>query len=430
MGRTITTGLAALALVGGALAADAAMAGAKAGVSAAVRGSVALTRQAEQIVGRSLASGEEIFLRDEIASGPRSGMQILLLDETVFTIGPDSAILIDEFVYDPGTDGGRVSAEVVKGVFRFVTGKVAAREPENMNVELPVGNIGIRGTIVVGWVRPDGSCLAILLGAGPRNDLDRAPGAFVATNAGVSRWVRTPGWGAEFVPGQPPRVFRVDPRLIAEITGQLQNPQGTPPPTHESVLAGVSPGEEGGAWTAEGYAFSLRSFHALALGAGANGASFDAVQTALEEQSTLASIADLDRVGGGAAFYGGSAALDDGGSYDFNLVLDFDGRTVFADFFNIDSPSLNVMGEFSSGGAPFDAGLSGHALFEFPATPIVTSVGACQPQCGTSVKVLFENAASPPQTSDHRFRIEPPGMIGGVEGGADDVPLGDFGQGG
>jgi len=216
---------ACLLALGLALAPAAARAQDRAGVSAAVKGQVELTREAQQIVGRQVESGEDIFLRDLIESGPRSGMQILLLDETVFTIGPESAIEIDEFVYDPNTGAGEVSAEVVKGVFRFVTGKVAERNPEAMDVDLPVGNIGIRGTIVAGVARPD-LVLTILLGPGPNNQTGERPGAFDANNAGESKPVRKPGWGAEFEEGKPPRVHEVDPALIEEILAVLDNPQG------------------------------------------------------------------------------------------------------------------------------------------------------------------------------------------------------------
>jgi hypothetical protein len=64
-----------------------ALAAEQAGVSAAVRGDVALNRL-QVAVGRQVVSGEPILLQDAIRSGTRSGMQILLLDETVFTIGP------------------------------------------------------------------------------------------------------------------------------------------------------------------------------------------------------------------------------------------------------------------------------------------------------------------------------------------------------
>ena len=83
-----------------------------AGVSAAVRGDVALSRA--QGAARGVRSGEKIFLEDSLRSGSDSGMQVLLLDETVFTLGADSEIVIDEFVYDPATGRGKLDAEVVQ----------------------------------------------------------------------------------------------------------------------------------------------------------------------------------------------------------------------------------------------------------------------------------------------------------------------------
>lgn len=103
----------------------------QAGVAAAVRGQVEIAERSGA-VGRLVKSGEPIFLGNAIKSGAESGLQILLLDETTFTIGPNSELTIDEFVFDPKTSVGKVSASVAKGVFRFVTGKVARDQPANM----------------------------------------------------------------------------------------------------------------------------------------------------------------------------------------------------------------------------------------------------------------------------------------------------------
>lgn len=176
----------------------------QAGVSAAVRGQVALARVSENVVGRQVESGDPIFLGDAITSGRDSGMQIMLMDETVFSIGPNSEIAIDEFVYDPATDSGKVTASVAKGVFRFITGKIAQKRPEDMTVRLPTATIGIRGTIVAGAVRakpgsdpvvdrvfdglkgkvPDGeraNDFVVLLGPGHENNTNDRGGAFVFT---------------------------------------------------------------------------------------------------------------------------------------------------------------------------------------------------------------------------------------------------------
>lgn len=117
-----------------------------AGVSAAVTGNVQLAKVSGE-VGILVESGMPVYLGDRITTSPNSGMQILLLDETVFTIGPDSDIAIDEFVYDPLTGDGRIVADMARGVMRFVTGKIPLNNPSSMDINLPVGSIGIRGTI-------------------------------------------------------------------------------------------------------------------------------------------------------------------------------------------------------------------------------------------------------------------------------------------
>ncbi|MEQ5775271.1 FecR domain-containing protein [Thalassospira sp. NFXS8] len=119
--------------------------GEQAGVSAAVRGDVELA-EAKGIVGTQVESGQPIYLGDYITSSPGSGMQILLMDETVFTIGPNSEIAIDDFVYDPANNQGHMSASITRGVVRVLTGKLAHNDPKTMKINLPVGSIGIRGT--------------------------------------------------------------------------------------------------------------------------------------------------------------------------------------------------------------------------------------------------------------------------------------------
>lgn len=102
-------------------------------------------------------NGTPIPLYAQVTTGPDGHFQVLLIDDTVFTLGANSDMVLDEFVYDPNTSVGKVTAEVIKGALRFVTGKVARANPENMNVKLSAGVIGPRGTDVEAKVSPDGS---------------------------------------------------------------------------------------------------------------------------------------------------------------------------------------------------------------------------------------------------------------------------------
>jgi len=201
------------------------------GVAAAVRGKVELTRAGA--VGHIVQSGQPVFLGDRIETDAQGTLQILLADETVFTIGPNSAITIDEFIYDPTTNAGQVSASVVKGVFRFVTGKVAQREPKAMQVKLPAGLIGIRGTIVAGRTEGNHS-LVVLLGPGPKNNTGERPGQITVGNlvggALQEVLVTRPGYGTEItgldVPPTPPAP--VPPAELAAITEALESDVAAP----------------------------------------------------------------------------------------------------------------------------------------------------------------------------------------------------------
>ena len=200
----------------------------QAGVSAAVRGQVALTR-VQVAVGRQVVGGEPILLQDAIQSGRRSGMQILLLDQTVFTIGPESERGIDEFVYDPKTDAGKLSAEITKGVFRFVSGKIAHEKPEDMKLKLPSGTLGVRGTMVAGRVDPaQQSSRLVLLGEGPENDTGAPAGAFEACNAGQCVRVSRPGYGTSIDgPDAPPATpFLFSREELDELTRSVSDPEG------------------------------------------------------------------------------------------------------------------------------------------------------------------------------------------------------------
>jgi hypothetical protein len=194
------------------------------GVVAAVKGQADI-RRPDGPPGLIVASGSPVFLGDEVSTDDKGQMQILLLDETIFTIGPNSSIVIDKFVYDPGTEDGEIKVRIVKGIFRFVTGRISKKEPANMAVDLPVGTIGIRGTMIAGEVRGNESLVA-LLGPGG-NQSNHTPGSFVLSNT-VNGEVKTThvdqaGFGSE-IKGEdlpPTPNTRIPDSLLNRLTGEF-----------------------------------------------------------------------------------------------------------------------------------------------------------------------------------------------------------------
>ncbi|MEP4886021.1 MAG: FecR family protein, partial [Alphaproteobacteria bacterium] len=215
----------------------------RAGVAAAVRGNVVLVaaapRPESRAVGQNVQSGDPVFLGDTIETGPDSGLQIMLMDETIFTIGPDAALIIDEFVYDPETSAGKVTASVLKGAFRFVSGRVAKEEPRNMNVKTPVGTIGIRGTSAAGRVipanpnDPDSEISAdiVLLGPGVDNNANERAGRIIVSNADTSVEISRSGFGTNIagIDAAPTIPVRFEPSVVSGLTGDLGTNGGARP---------------------------------------------------------------------------------------------------------------------------------------------------------------------------------------------------------
>ncbi|MFA5168224.1 MAG: FecR domain-containing protein [Candidatus Omnitrophota bacterium] len=193
----------------------------KIGVVAAVQGKIELKAPGQ--VGRIAKSGQPVFMGDEVKTDAGGHLQILLLDETVFTIGPNSAIVIDKFVYDPQSHEGEIKASITKGVFRYVSGKIAAKRPNNVLVKLPAATIGFRGTIVAGSVGPGGQGLVGLLGPGSNNDAGEKIGSFtIEGKDGGQKEVNRTGFGVEVdANGGVSNVFRLSSDQVNGLTRGL-----------------------------------------------------------------------------------------------------------------------------------------------------------------------------------------------------------------
>jgi hypothetical protein len=88
------------------------------------------------------------LLDARIKTGKGSVVRFVLPDDTTFVVGPESDMTFDTFVYDPNESNSNMAISMAKGFFRFVTGRIARRDPASKNVKLAVGNLGIRGSDV------------------------------------------------------------------------------------------------------------------------------------------------------------------------------------------------------------------------------------------------------------------------------------------
>lgn len=376
------------------------------GVVAAFKGAVTITKPGQ--VGRIVESGEPIYLGDVISTDSESNLQILLMDETVFTIGPSSAIIIDKFIYDPASEAGKVNAKVVKGVFRFVTGKIARKKPDDMKVELPSGTIGIRGTIVTGKVDGNRSTV-ILLGPGSQTNTNHRIGQIVVSNQVGSdmkdvRIVR-PGFGTviegEQVP--PTEPFKAPPELLQEITSQLEpqvrSPNAGADDEANSRRGDGSPTEQAGqnkAGAKEPLGQTGKSGRLTQKLSKEVEKAAQSDSSVLRIQDGIARLDDLRRVQSGKFLYSQSGVtllkngVNAGGTYDFSYEIDFGNKTAGGNGAN-SSITANTNGAgtaiYNIPQSSFASG-SGLAVFEF--TNVPKAGGSCT-SCGNAGIVVGIN---------------------------------------
>gem|GEM_PF-1400175 len=129
-----------------------------------------------------LETGDAIFQGDVIETGPDGSVNVIFVDDTVFSLDVDGRMVMDEMVYDPGSETGTFNTMVVQGVFSFVSGKVAKTSPDGMVVNTPTATIGIRGSTVLGNAAAEGAENKITL----VRDVDGNVGEIVISNAAGS----------------------------------------------------------------------------------------------------------------------------------------------------------------------------------------------------------------------------------------------------
>ncbi len=133
--------------VGLALTARSATAG-QAGVASAVVPQSLGTPPAEDT--RVLQVGVDMFTDERVQTGPRGKTQLLFLDGSALSVGPNSDLVLDTFVYDSETKTGTLALSTTKGLFRFVGGRISKKSP--VTLRTPTATIGIRGGIITARV--------------------------------------------------------------------------------------------------------------------------------------------------------------------------------------------------------------------------------------------------------------------------------------
>ncbi|MFZ5570280.1 MAG: FecR family protein [Thermodesulfobacteriota bacterium] len=88
----------------------------------------------------------KIMIGDVVRTGANGSVGFILKDDTVISMGPDSEIVIDDFVFDPAGKKLSFIARLYHGTVAYISGQIAKLSPESVRFETPVATIGMRGT--------------------------------------------------------------------------------------------------------------------------------------------------------------------------------------------------------------------------------------------------------------------------------------------
>ena len=125
-----------------------------------LEGDVLAIRKGEAI---TLQNGDQLFQGDEIATATDSSAGMVFADGTRFKIGGEARISLDQFSFETSTSQGLQVLSILSGAFSYVSGLVAKNDPANVQLRTPIGEIGIRGTKIVGVVDAENAEASITL---------------------------------------------------------------------------------------------------------------------------------------------------------------------------------------------------------------------------------------------------------------------------
>lgn len=88
---------------------------------------------------------------DTVRTGADGSVGITMDDDSLLSAGPNSALTLDRYAFDPTTNRGRFDSTLNKGTLAVISGRIAKQAPDAMTVRTPTTVLGVRGTeFVVG----------------------------------------------------------------------------------------------------------------------------------------------------------------------------------------------------------------------------------------------------------------------------------------
>ena len=111
----------------------------------------------------AVARGTLVEINDKVET--KNGVvNIKFKDDTTVKVTENSALVIDDFVYDPkNAAGGKLGLKAAAGTVRYVSGNIAHNNPNSVKINTPTAAIAVRGTDFVMAVDETGKSMIMLM---------------------------------------------------------------------------------------------------------------------------------------------------------------------------------------------------------------------------------------------------------------------------
>lgn len=94
----------------------------------------------------AVETGTRLQSEDAIKTGEDGSIGIIFDDETTISLGPNSSLKIQSYVFNPGASEFSFVVRLFKGTAAYVSGLIAKLSPGSTEFITPSASIGIRGT--------------------------------------------------------------------------------------------------------------------------------------------------------------------------------------------------------------------------------------------------------------------------------------------
>lgn len=108
-----------------------------------------------RVNGQAVTADTVLNQEDTITTAPGASVKIVLSDNSVLDLDGGSEILISDYSFDPSDPEENTSqVDILAGTLRYVSGRIAKDDPQNVSFTAGNSTIGVRGTFISITVDP------------------------------------------------------------------------------------------------------------------------------------------------------------------------------------------------------------------------------------------------------------------------------------